>query len=54
MGEEADRSSLGLIDLTGFNLSDLDQIDESRLGSALRRLLADEDIGPVAGFQSSI
>ncbi|MEU8203571.1 FxSxx-COOH cyclophane-containing RiPP peptide [Streptosporangium sp. NPDC049046] len=44
----------GLIDLTGMNLADLDGIDDSALGLALREIVEDEDTGPVAGFDSFI
>jgi FXSXX-COOH protein len=46
--------SKGLIDLTGVNLADLDRIGDSTFDLALRRIVDDEDTGPVAGFDSSI
>ncbi|GGL38228.1 FxSxx-COOH cyclophane-containing RiPP peptide [Planomonospora parontospora] len=44
----------GLIDVSGLDLHDLDEMGESNLDRALQRLADDENIGPVAGFQSAI
>ncbi|MFC6580629.1 FxSxx-COOH cyclophane-containing RiPP peptide [Planomonospora parontospora] len=44
----------GLIDVSGLDLHDLDEMGESSLDHALRLLADDENTGPVAGFQSSI
>jgi FXSXX-COOH protein len=46
--------SKGLIDLTEMNLADLDGIGDSVLGLALRKIVENEDTGPVAGFDSFI
>jgi FXSXX-COOH protein len=49
VGMEAD-----LVDLGGLSLDDLKELDDSALGHALRRVLADAD-GPgdaIAAFQS--
>jgi FXSXX-COOH protein len=43
-----------LIDVTGLSLRDVDAMDESSLAEALRRVLDEEQTGPVAGFQSKI
>ena len=53
--EAAGEFGTGLIDVTGFSLSQLDELGESsRLALALRRLVEETDSGPVAGFQSSL
>ncbi|MER6175989.1 FxSxx-COOH cyclophane-containing RiPP peptide [Streptosporangium sp. NPDC001681] len=58
MSEEAATANIdsgkGLIDLTGLNLADLDKIGDSILDLVRRRIAADGDAGPVAGFDSSI
>ncbi|MET8337708.1 FxSxx-COOH cyclophane-containing RiPP peptide [Streptosporangium canum] len=54
MGEQATDFGTDLIDVTDIRLSDLDVVGESSLALALRRLLSEEDTGPVAGFTSSI
>lgn len=45
-----------LPDLTGLALTDLDALDDTALGQALRRILADvtRPDDAVAGFQSAI
>jgi FXSXX-COOH protein len=43
-----------LIDVTGLTLRDLDQVEPSRLAQALRQVLEEEEIGPVARFGSRI
>ncbi len=55
MDDERKRES-DLIDLTGVRLSDLQELPDSPLAQALRRVLAelDSDGEPVAGFQSAI
>jgi hypothetical protein len=51
-------ASDGLVDLSGFTLSDLrdlrDSFDESCLSRALSRVMATSDVGEVHGFQSKI
>ncbi|MFJ2033402.1 FxSxx-COOH cyclophane-containing RiPP peptide [Streptosporangium sp. NPDC087985] len=54
VGEQATDFGTDLIDVTDIRLSDLDEVGESSLAHALRRLLSEEDSGPVAGFTSSI
>ncbi|WP_433361190.1 FxSxx-COOH cyclophane-containing RiPP peptide [Streptosporangium sp. CA-115845] len=58
MSEEAATANIdsgkGLIDLTDLNLADLDKIGDSILDLVRRRIAADGDAGPVAGFDSSI
>lgn len=58
MGEEIIASetdfSNGLIDVTELSLAELDKIGDSSLDIALRRILDDDDTGPVAGFSSRI
>jgi FXSXX-COOH protein len=44
----------GLIDVSGWSLSDLDKLPPSPLALALRRLIEEMDSGPVAGFQSAL
>ncbi|WP_449065234.1 FxSxx-COOH cyclophane-containing RiPP peptide [Planomonospora algeriensis] len=44
----------GLIDVNGLDLRDLDLIDGSVLGEALRRLTEGDAAGPVAGFSAGI
>ncbi|WP_344970414.1 FxSxx-COOH cyclophane-containing RiPP peptide [Streptosporangium fragile] len=44
----------GLVDVTGLSLADLDRVDNFHLKHALRRILDDDNTGPVAGFTSSI
>ena len=51
-------ASDGLVDLSGFSLSDLrelhDSFDESCLARALSRVMATSDAAEVHGFQSKI
>ncbi|WP_406313158.1 FxSxx-COOH cyclophane-containing RiPP peptide [Streptosporangium sp. NBC_01639] len=54
VGEQATDFGTDFIDVTDIRLSDLDGVEESGLTLALRRLLSEEDSGPVAGFTSSI
>jgi FXSXX-COOH protein len=58
MREEAASPTTGfgnhLLDLNGFDLADLDRPGDSSLDLALRRILDEENIGPVAGFDSAI
>ena len=54
MPDDAGDFSGALIDVSGISLADLNQIGESRITVALRRVLEDEDTGPVAGFTSRI
>ncbi|UBU13640.1 FxSxx-COOH cyclophane-containing RiPP peptide [Nonomuraea gerenzanensis] len=44
----------GLIDVSGWSLSDLDGLPSTPLTSALRRLVEETGSGPVAGFQSAL
>jgi FXSXX-COOH protein len=43
-----------LIDVSGLSLRDLDGIGDSSISHALREVLADDEIGPSAGFTSSV
>lgn len=45
-----------LPDVTDLSLKDVQKLPESVLGDVLRRILAaaEEDVEPVAGFQSAI
>lgn len=43
-----------LIDVSGLSLRDLNEVDETVISHALRRVLGEEDEGPVAGFSSRI
>jgi FXSXX-COOH protein len=54
--EEPSVMNSALIDLDGFVLADLEELDDSALGHALRRILADADgpEDPIAGFQAFI
>ena len=54
MHDETVDFSQVLIDVTGMSLRDLDAISESRLAETLRRVLADDETGPVAGFTSRV
>lgn len=54
MHDEAADFGQVLIDVTDMSLRDLDEISESRLAEALRRVLADDETGPVAGFTSRV
>ena len=54
MGEKTDiEYGGGLIDVTGLSLRDLEEIDDSSLATALRRL-DQADSSPFAGFQSAL
>jgi FXSXX-COOH protein len=50
--ESEEESGSVLIDISGMSLRDLDEIDGTSLAQALRRVLDDDDIAPVAGFTS--
>ncbi|MFC4061670.1 FxSxx-COOH cyclophane-containing RiPP peptide [Planomonospora corallina] len=58
MGEEVIEAAIehsgALIDVGDVPLSTLAQLSGSVLDLALRRVLGEENTGPVAGFQSSI
>jgi FXSXX-COOH protein len=55
MGEESnDDFGHTLIEVSGMSLRDLDKMDDSSLAQALRQVLADDEIGPVAGFTSRV
>ncbi|MEV1004923.1 FxSxx-COOH cyclophane-containing RiPP peptide [Nonomuraea sp. NPDC050202] len=43
-----------LLDVSGWNLRDLDALPSSPLTQALRRLVDEAGSGPVAGFQSAL
>ncbi|MGC5010392.1 hypothetical protein ACLQ2R_06465 [Streptosporangium sp. DT93] len=43
-----------LVDVTGLTLADLDRIEGSAFRDALRHILDDDDMGPVAGFSSVV
>jgi FXSXX-COOH protein len=45
-----------MLDLAGLSLNDLERLNSSSLGHALRRVVdrAGETVDPVVGFQSSI
>ncbi|GAA3583626.1 hypothetical protein GCM10022419_076750 [Nonomuraea rosea] len=44
----------GLIDVTGLGLSALEGIESSRLEQAVRRLVDESNVTPVAKFQSAV
>lgn len=44
----------GLLDVSNLTLGEVDQIDHPILRRAVQRILDNTDIGPVAGFSSSL
>jgi FXSXX-COOH protein len=54
--EASDELRTTLIDLSDLSLGDLDEVGQTALGMALRRIVArgSEPASPVVGFQSSI
>ncbi|GAA3023310.1 MULTISPECIES: hypothetical protein [Streptosporangium] len=53
-GKDAGHVNGRLVDVTGLTLADLDRIEGSPLKDALRHILDDDDMGPVAGFSSVV
>lgn len=52
--QSAEPGDGGLLDVSGLDLQELKDVDESSLAQALLRLASGQGSEPISGFQSSI